>query len=425
MIVFERRKPRVMIAWLAVFMATQFFGYIAYLIVCCVDIKKKNSFLIKEKEDEIYSKLVSKNMYNYDANIDDKLFEFNSMVYDAKTTLNNSCEVINTFAKFKENLTKELNNSEKYIFIELKQIDNKDLEDIKSILISKAKDGLNVRLTLDCKLPSKLVKELKLSGVKVYRFSKYRFIYSNSSNLRSMISIDGNVVYVGDYLSKKAKNEKIKIDYAVSYLKLKGEVCQSIDLTLRHDLAFSSGKYIDFQKNKREECDKQTQVQVVSNNINLDVELLLIKAICTAQKSIQLQVNDFVPTDSIMSLLKYATNSNLNVRLMISLRDYKAGRKFASRAFAKELALLGANVYLFDGYINYNSIVLDDKYVITGSYSLNRNSVSSSLQTIILFRDEKIVDQYNKAFDNGVKNSYRVNNAKYMLIREKIFKKLY
>ena len=425
MIIFERKKPRVVIAWIFTFVLTQLIGYIAYLIVRCVVIKKKNSLLIKEKEDEIYSKLVSKHIKDYDINSEDNIFVFNNMMYGAKTTENNSFETFNTYAKFRDNLIKELKNATNYIFMELSQIDFNDFEDFKQILINKSKDDLVVRLSFDCHIPNKLKKELKLAGIKINKFSKLSSIYKTYSNERSLISIDGKIIFVGDFLPKKVKNEKVKIDYAHSYIKLQGEVVQDIDLTLRQDLAFSSGKYIEYNKINRAEVNEKTTIQYIQNNVNLDFELLLIKAICTAKKSIQLQVNDFVPTDSIISLLKYAANSHLQVKLMISLRENNQTRKFASRAFAKELALLGANVYLYDGYINYNAIVLDDEYALVGEYSLNRNLLSSSLQSVLVVKDEKVVNYYNKQFEDGIKNSYRVNNAKYMLIREKIFKNLY
>ncbi len=425
MIIFERKKPRVVIGWISIFLLTQCLGYIAYLLVRCVMVKKKNSLLIKEKEDEIYSKLVSKHIDDNDIHCEDDIFTFNKMLYGASTTEKNSFEVFTSYAKFKENLIKEIKNANNYIFIELKQFDPLDFEDFKQLLINKAKDDLVVRLSFDCHIPRKLKKELKLAGAKIYKFSKLNSINKSYSNQRSIISIDGKTIYIGDFLTKKAKNSKIQIDYAHSYIKLKGEVVQNIDLTLRQDLAFSSGKYIEYNKIHREEVESNTKIQYISNNIDLDFELLLIKAICTAKKSIQLQVNDFVPTDSIISLLKYATNSHLQVKLMISLREHNQSKKFASRAFAKELALLGANVYLYDGYINYNAIVLDDEYVLVGAYSLNRNLVSSSLQSVLVVKDEHVVNHYNKAFEDGIKNSYRVNNAKYMLIREKIFKSLY
>lgn len=425
MILFERKKPRIVILWIAIFLLTQVFGYIAYLIVRCVMVRKKNSLLIKEQEDIIYSKLVSRNIKDYKLESPDHLFSFNEMLYNATTTSKNDVEIFNNFAKFKENLIKEIKNASNYIFVELNNCDFVDFLDINPLLIAKAKEDVVVRLTFDCKIPSRIKKELKSAGVKIYKFNKINSVYNAYSNQRNIISIDNSVVYIGNFLTKKYKNSKNPIEYVNTYLKIKGEAVQKIDLTLRQDLAFSSGKYIEYNKTQTEDINNNLTIQYIANNVNLDLELLLIKAICTAQKSIQLQLNNFIPTDSIISLLKYATNSNLQVRLMIPIKDYNQSRKFASRAFAKELALLGANVYLFDGYINNNTIILDDECVILGSYSLNRNLINSSLQSVLLIKDEKVINHYNKIFDDAVKNSYRVNNAKYMLVREKLFKNIY
>lgn len=425
MILFERKKPRIVIAWIAIFLLTQIFGYIAYLIVRCVMVKKKNSLLIKEQEDEIYSKLVSRNIKDFKLESADHLLSFNEMLYNATTTNNNEVEIFNSFAKFKENLIKEIKASTSYIFLELNDCDFDDFADISPLLINKAKEDVVVRLTFDRHIPKKFKKALKLAGVKVYKFNKIDSVYNTYSNQRNIISIDNNIAYIGSFLTRKNKDKKAPVEYVNTYLKIKGDAVQKIDLTLRQDLAFSSGKYIEYNKSTHEKADNNLTIQYIANNINLDLELLLIKAICTAQKSIQLQLNNFIPTDSIISLLKYATNSNLQVRVMIPIKDNHQSRKFASRAFAKELALLGANVYLYDGYINNNAIILDDEFVILGSYSLNRNLINSSLQSVLLIKDEKIINHYNKLFDDAVKNSYRVNNAKYMLIREKLFKNIY
>jgi len=81
-------------------------------------------------------------------------------------------------------------------------------------------------------------------------------------------------------------------------------------------------------------------------------------------------------------------------------------------------------VYLYDGYINFNAIVIDNEQVLTGSYSLERNSVGTKLQNIVLIKDHKAVEYLNAEFEKAVNNSYRINDAKYMLLREKIFKNI-
>ena len=52
------------------------------------------------------------------------------------------------------------------------------------------------------------------------------------------------------------------------------------------------------------------------------------------------------------------------MRLIVPLKSINKEKYYASRAYAKELALLGAGVYLFDGYVKFNAITIDDEFVI-------------------------------------------------------------
>ena len=197
---------------------------------------------------------------------------------------------------------------------------------------------------------------------------------------------------------------------------------QDIDLEVRKDAIFSSGKFIPYEKVKASEYTNNNIVQFVCNKSNNDLELALIKSICTSKKSIQLELSQFIPTESFMSLLRFAINSNIEVRLMVPLKNNKYGKYFASRAYAKQLALYGANVYLFDGYINFNAITIDDEYVIFGSYVVDREHLNVSLQSMLFIKDNKAVKNFNTLFNIGIENSYRINDAKFLLMREKFFK---
>ena len=107
---------------------------------------------------------------------------------------------------------------------------------------------------------------------------------------------------------------------------------------------------------------------------------------------------------------------------MVPLKNNRYGKYFASRAYAKQLALFGANVYLYDGYINFNAITIDDEYVICGSYVIDREHLNTSLQSMLFIKDNKAVKNFNSIFKKGIENSYRINDAKVLLLREKFFK---
>jgi len=422
MIIFERDKPRIMITWTIVFFFTSIIGYVIYATARVIYYKKCASLFVKKKEDEIFLNLINREIYeNKTENIADELFQFNSLAYNAKLTSNNYYEIINSRSKFKTNLIKDLKSASKYILLELDKVNIKDFIDIKQILIEKAQAGVVVKFLYDSLNNISFLKELKKAGIRVLRFSKHNTLGRIFSNRRNVIIIDGKVAYSGK-INIKDKVLTGKYDVADVYFKLKGDIVQDMDIVTHKDVIFASQKYLDYNAPKQESYANECKIQYVTNDVDMDIELLLVKAISLAKHSIQIQLEEFIPTESIMSLLRFAINSNIDVKLMVPLKTNLHSKYYASRAYSKEVALMGANVYLYDGYIRFNAITVDSEYTITGSYTLDREHINSSLQNVMIFKDSKVVNYFNRMFEEGIDNSYRISNAKYLLLREKFFK---
>lgn len=421
MIILERDKPKNIIIWSIIFLVTQIIGYIIYLFIRNVFYKKRNSIVEKQREDEIYAKLIANSLCDNKTDFSHEVFNFNNLAYNTKTTANNTYKVITDYEDFKELLINDIKKSKKYILLELTKINHKDFSLIKDALIERAKADVMIRLSYDRNINKKLIKELKLSGIKVYRFSKYNTVGKVYSNLRNTIVIDGETAYIANL---NVTNAQLKTEKEVScaFIRMKGDIVQDIDVEIHKDAIFASGKFIPFEKADNNEIKNNSIIQYVTNKIETDLELALIKAICMAKRTIQLHLNQFIPTESIMSLLRFAINSNIDVKLMVPLKSDRQGKYFASRAYAKELALFGANVYLFDGYIKFNAITIDDDYVIYGSFIVDREHLNTSQQNMLFIKDKKIVEIFNQTFNANIENSYRINNAKFMLLREKFFK---
>jgi len=421
MIIFERDKPKNIIIWSLIFVSTQLVGYIVYILIRQVFYKKKNSLKTKEKEDEIYDKLISNMLVNNYFEINHDVFKFNEMAYGCNTTVNNHYDIFKDRKILINNLIKDISSSKKHVFLELTKINIVDFKEIKTVLIKKANQNVDIRLIYDRFHDSKLFKELKKAGVKVYRYSKYNTVGKVYANLRNVISIDGEIAYLSN-LNISSKQLKPKSETSYAFIRLKGDILQDVNIAVHKDSIFASGKFVEYEVGDKHSYINNTVMQYLSNKASSDLELALIKAICMAKKSVQMELSQFIPTESIMSLLRFAINSNIKVRLMVPLKNYSFGTYFASRAYAKELALLGANVYLYDGYINFNAITIDDEYVIFGSFIIDREHINTSPQNLLFIKDNKAVKTFNDIFDSNIDNSYRINNAKFMLLREKFFK---
>ncbi len=420
MIIFERDKPRNIIIWSIVFLLTSVIGYIIYIVLRNVFYKKKASLVRKEREDEIYLNLVSQQLYSDLTFENSELYEFNKLAYNAKHTTNNSYKIFNNYDSFKENLITEIKNAKNHIFIELTKIGKFDIKVFSDLLIERALEGIEIKFLYDKPMSKKVLKSMKSNGIKVYKFSKYNTIGKVYANKRNVIVIDNKYAFIGnlDLKKKQIINNKI----SSLYLKLSGDIIQEIDLNVYKDIVFASGKFIPYSAPAKVNSNQQCNMQFVTNEISSDIELLIIKAICMAKDSIQLQLESFVPTESIISLLRFAINSNIDVRLMVPLKTNFKSKYYASRAYAKQLATYGANVYLYDGYIDFNSIVIDNTFVLYGSFILDREHLNTALQNVLVIENSAVVNSFNKIFDDGVDNSYRISNAKNMLLSEKFFK---
>lgn len=421
MIIFERDKPRNIILWNIVFLFLNFLGGIFYIFVRVIIHKKKLSLLVKQKEDEIYKNLISINTTNKNINSEDELFNFNHLAYNSILTKNNNVELIFDRTKFNNNLIKELSTAVNSIYLELADINKVDFQPIKKVLVDMAIKGVQVKFIYESPINFSIKRELKKAGVRVVRFSKLNSFGKIYTNIRNTIVIDGRVAFLAN-LNINNKQLKSASDCSNVFVKLKGDIVEEIDISTRQDIVFATNKYIPYYQNNREHFVDDSQIQYVTNQINQDIELSIIKAFCMAKKSITLQLEEFNPSESIISLLRFAINSNIDVRLMIPLKTERHSSYYASRAYAKELALFGANVYLYDGYINFNSIIIDDKYAIYGNFRIDSEHLNTALQNMIILNDEKIISQFAKVFNEAVDNSYRINNAKYLLLREKFFK---
>lgn len=421
MVIFERDKPRSIVLWLALFVCTSLVGGAIYLTSKVIYYKKRNSLNVKDKEDQIYESLVSKQLLPQNNKFNDDYFMFNQLGYNANVYQNNCCEFFHTYAKFKENLLREIAGAKDYIIFEVTQLKVRDLEWLKEPLTKKLAAGVVVKIIYDKNINKKIKKELIAAGAKVYRFNKLQTLDNKFVNRRNVVIIDGTTAYIGK-IDLKPCQEKEKCIVSNMIVKFKGEIVQAIDLSAHKDVVFASGKYMEYKAPKFEQTKAQVQMQYISNSTAQGLDMALIKAICMAKESIQIQVEEFIPTESIMSLLKFALNSNIDVRLMIPMKSEDSSRYYASRAYAKELALYGANCYLYDGYIRFNSIVIDSQYGLYGSFTLNQGLINESLQDVVIINDEKAITHLNKTFDVSVDNSYRINDAKFLLLREKFFK---
>ena len=407
------------IFWNLIVSITSIFGFLVYFICFCDKPGLKKSIKTKFDQDEIYKNLVKYTMGNT-CSINETI-NFNKRHYSADIYKNSDIQVFDNEEAFVSNLANDIEKAQEYIILDneffLMGINN---DIIISLLKEKQSMGIMVKCIYDrTKLgDSKLIKELRASGIRVCNFNKrdiFNRYYKNSKNL---ISIDGLNTYLYNSFNLKSKKEK-PISCSNLYYKIQGDVTKSIDLDCHLDVSFATQKYYELEHNNYLPMGN-IEMQYVSSTSDKDFEGLFLKAINDAKKQIIIHINKFIPTPSIKQAIAMATLSGVDVKIMLSKNNTMS--YYTSRAYLKEMAMHGARAYIYDGIIASNFIIIDD-LTFVGNFSLVNLEIRNNLQNILILNDKDFSGKTQLYFNDLINNSYRICKPKNVLLREKIFKK--
>ena len=417
LICFEKDCKKI-IFWTLIIVLTSIVGFLVYFVCFCDKPKLKKTIKIKFEQDEIYKNLVQ---YSYNDIIsNNETLNFDKRHYNAEIFNNSDIQVLDNEEAFVSLVANDIERAQKYIIIDTKKFLNGiNNYNIISLLKEKQKKGVSIKCVYGKRsfADRKIIKELREGGVIVCRFNKYDTFNKYYKNSKNILSIDGKISYIYDIENIKYKDKPISCSNL--YYKLQGQVVKSIDLDAHLDVSFATQKYFELT-NDNYSAKGNIQMQYVSSVVDKDFEGLLLKAINDAKKQIIIHINKFVPTPALKQALSMAIMSGVDVKLMLSkgcTMNY-----YASRAYLKEMAMVGATAYIYDGVISSNFVIIDDLTFI-GNFSLVNLEIRNNLQNVLIINDSKFSHKTQLYFNELVNNSYRICKPKNVLFKEKIFKK--
>lgn len=420
-IMFETSSKKI-IFWSLLVAITSIFAYLPYLIFFSDKWYIKNELKVKAKEDKIYKELVDFKLEEKDAKCD--LINFAKKTYGANFYNNSKLEIFSNKDEFNNNILKDIESANQFIIIDTQVfMDSINKESLTQTLIEKNSLGVKVKVIYSKKQAKdkEFIKELKENRVRVCRFNRRQNnlnrYYKNNKNI---ISVDGKVCYL--YSRNKTIKSKMEVEYLDLFYRLQGEIVKGVDLEAHLDTTYSTNKFFDLPNYSITNISSTSEYQYIASSIENNFLDLVIKAIITAKKSITLHFDKFIPHESILEAIKLAVKSGVKVKAMISNVNRQYGY-YTTRSYIKELASVGAICYFYDGHINSNYAIFDDEVVIFGTISMVSQNLLCDLQDVMIVNDNKIVQQFIDKFNNSINNSYKLNNAKRVLFRERFFRK--
>lgn len=321
-------------------------------------------------------------------------------------TLNNSVRIFTDGKSKFEALKKDLMNARGSILLQYYIFQDDRLgNEIADILISKAKEGLDVKVIYDnvgsFSASRKFFARMKAGGVEIHPFFRVTFPQLanrvNWRNHRKIVIVDNRIGYIGGmniadrYLGRGEKGAV----WRDTHLRLEGDIVESLLYSFSIDWSF--------MKNDVLLRDSSTPVHGLANETGMqlitsgpiepwdNLELTFLKAIAGATKCVYIQTPYFLPTDSLLRALEASALANVDVRIMLPLKSDSRMLGYASFSYVTQCLKAGIKVYLYTpGMLHSKVMIIDDSFVTTGSVNFDFRSFENNFEGNVLIYDRAL-----------------------------------
>lgn len=298
--------------------------------------------------------------------------------------------------KFFPDLIEGLKKAKKFIFIEFFIItDGKLWDEVKDILIQKAKEGVEVKIVYDdlgCNgtISYRTPKRLAKYGIKCYKFHPLRPIWSgvyNNRDHRKIVVIDHQMAFTGgNNLADEYANIIKRFGYwKDTMIKVEGTAISNL-ITIfleNYNIASKSvtklSPYLDFDYPHFEDAGFVMPFgdgPGYYTNDHLIGEQNYINILNYATKKIYISTPYLIPTYGLMDALRNAAYRGVDVHLIVpGIPDKKLVYKIAKSHF-KVLLKAGVHIYIYTpGFNHMKTVLADDELGFVGTINFDFRSL--------------------------------------------------
>ena len=440
MVFLERKTPQSISSWVLILTLLPVLGFLFYMVLGNkLSFKTRKMLKQKKLQSSEFQDLIHKQKLLIDTDSislreneqeNKQLIRHNLLVDNAVLSQNNKIEIFSQGKDMFNSLMKDIENAKKsinicfYIFA----TDNTGNLLLKK-LIQKANEGVEVNLLFDAvgSLHSKrkLFTNLVRAGGKVAEFFPPAFGFRlfnfkiNYRNHRKIVVIDNQIGYTGgtNIRDDHMGMHKRLTPWTDLHIKIQGGAVIDLQKVFLMDWRFSY-KGTDFNDNylnrffEKPEIVGNSGMQVVCSGPEDDEHQIkqgLIKLINSAKQSIVLETPYFVPDECFMEALKIASNSGVEVKIVIPSIPDKKIVYYSTLAYAHDASKFGAKIYLRKGFIHSKCLLVDGKTVSLGTCNADNRSFKLNFEVNTFIYDEEFAKKIEKICNYDIENSMYVD----------------
>ena len=405
MIILEKRSPYKTAAWILVLILIPVFGVIFYLIFG-QEYRKQKLFSrsgvkslgkIRNLSLRQLRQIRTKNKYH------------NNIIHDKENIirllLNNSNSLLTTGNEVKilesgkntfKAIFEAIKNAEHHIHLEYYIFsDDKIGNRLKDLLIEKSLQGVEVRIIIDdvgsWGLKQKFLNELRKNGIEIYPFMEVLFprltSQVNFRNHRKILIVDGIIGFTGGINIADRYIEGIKKigPWRDTHLMITGDAVACMQVVFAADWYFCINENLTGTKYFKPFTEKPgTAVQISASGPDSDWESIsqaFFAAIANARKKVYIVTPYLMPPPNILSALKVAALSSIDVRIIIPRRSDALIPRWSSFSYISELLEAGVKMYFYEaGFIHSKYIIVDNTFATAGTTNLDFRSLETNFE---------------------------------------------
>lgn len=429
-IVVDKRDPVKSLAWIVVIIFLPIIGFILY-ITFGQNFRRRRKLTLKEASmksrlGKIADKQMSEinNLYfgifpNLTRNINIiKLLLNNNL---SPLTIDNDITILRNAEETFEDIKKELRKATKFIHIEYYIIERGELWDsIVEILREKAKEGVEVRIIFDdvgsWGIKKRHMRRMRRYGFKVESFMPVLFprftSRINHRNHRKIVVIDGAVGYTGgiNIADRYLFGTKKLGAWRDTHIRMEGSSIMSLETIFIADWCFCSDERLDTMDYiTNVESQGTSGVQIASSGPDSDWASIMqafFLAITTAKDHIYISTPYFIPNNAILTALKVASMSGVDVQIIIPLKADAKLTYWATRSYVSELLEAGIKVFQYHEGFNHSKLLMIDSHFSTiGTVNMDVRSFEDNFEVTAMIYDKEKTLELERQFMEDISNS--------------------
>ncbi|HZG16697.1 MAG TPA: cardiolipin synthase [Candidatus Bathyarchaeia archaeon] len=429
LIFLERKNIAATWAWLMVLLFLPGVGFLLYLLLG-QNLSKRRIYKIKDEEFSYFKQQADVQLEALESNRypfhDPAMQQHRDMIVMhlrndlAIFTQDNQVDIFtDAHSKF-EQLLASINEATDHIHL-LYYIFRKDQigKKVLNALVVKAKQGVRVRILYDdigsAGITDRFFKPLREAGGEVAAFFPSRIPFFNYRlnyrNHRKIAVIDGKVGFIGginigdEYLG----NDKYLGYWRDTHLMIRGSAVLLLQGRFLLDWNLANTKrfeptpaYFPFPEKEQ----GQVGIQIVSSGPNSEREQIrhgFLKMIHRAQNCIYLQTPYFIPDESLLSALRIAALSGVEVKIMFPSKTDNALVTWASSSYLGDLLKAGVRIFLYEkGFLHAKSMVVDEQIATVGTANTDIRSFTLNFETNAFLYDTALAAKLSDIFQHDL-----------------------